>query len=233
MEKLENRQQVDEYFSGDKIQCLICGKWFKSLGSHVIRIHNMGINEYKTMFNIPWTRGLVSDVTKQKQSVALKSRIESCDKSLMPINKVAHMGQHAKRRQKRDYEYERVRCLQAKITDLHRKKTRKKAMEILKTAENLNCPACCVCMLPGVPGLHNLMAAIKRDRALKERYENLKNRIPRGIEITTEQHRNAVKQQIQSLRENGLTTRQIAKELFIGVTTVKRALRNEGAFADC
>jgi hypothetical protein len=54
------RQEVDRYFGGRTIQCLICGKRFGRLCCHLSAKHAMTADEYKSRFGLPWTRGLTS-----------------------------------------------------------------------------------------------------------------------------------------------------------------------------
>ena len=60
-----NKEDIKKYYIGDRIQCLICGKWFKSLGNH-IEIHGINTDDYKKMFGLPWSKGLCSSVTAKK-----------------------------------------------------------------------------------------------------------------------------------------------------------------------
>ena len=231
--KMRSKKDVAAYFEGDKIECLLCGKLFSALSNHIIRSHGMSVDEYKEKFNLPWSSGLVSGKTRDRQAKALKQRIDKGDKTLMPIGKVAHIGQHAAKRPFRDYDIKMLGKNRKKILDQHQKNTYSKAVKILEKAEELNCPACCVCLLPEMPGFHNLYVASKKFPEIKTRYEDLKRKVPRGVELITEQSRSEVKKQIIELHSNGMSTREIAKELYLGKTTVKRALRNEGAFKDC
>jgi DNA-binding transcriptional regulator YiaG len=60
-------KQVKEYLSGDKIECLICGKSLKSLGNHLRKSHQYTPRQYKLKYNIPLAKyGLVSARTRQK-----------------------------------------------------------------------------------------------------------------------------------------------------------------------
>jgi hypothetical protein len=54
------RQEVNRYFGGRTIQCLICGKRFGRLNYHLAAKHAMTADEYKSRFGLPWTRGLTS-----------------------------------------------------------------------------------------------------------------------------------------------------------------------------
>lgn len=54
------RQEVERYFSGKTIKCLVCGKRFGRLSFHLAAKHGMSTDEYKNRFGLPWTRGLTS-----------------------------------------------------------------------------------------------------------------------------------------------------------------------------
>lgn len=54
------RRQIERYFGGKTIKCLICGKRFQKLASHLLHRHNMLADEYRQRFGLPWSRGLTS-----------------------------------------------------------------------------------------------------------------------------------------------------------------------------
>jgi hypothetical protein len=56
----KTRLEVESYFSGDTIECLLCRRHFKRLQSHLAAKHRMSADEYKERFGLPWTRGLTS-----------------------------------------------------------------------------------------------------------------------------------------------------------------------------
>lgn len=58
--KFKTKLEVDTYLSGDKIQCLLCGKMYRSLGHHVFKIHNIDSDAYKERYGLPYDRGLAS-----------------------------------------------------------------------------------------------------------------------------------------------------------------------------
>lgn len=67
-----SRQQVIAYLEGDTIECLECGKKFKSLGSHLHRIHQTGGREYKIKWGIPQSASLVTARLRHAQSDLIK-----------------------------------------------------------------------------------------------------------------------------------------------------------------
>ena len=62
----KNKEDIENYFKGDKIQCLICEKYFKALGTHLYKTHHINVDQYKKKFGLPWSRGLCGCVTADK-----------------------------------------------------------------------------------------------------------------------------------------------------------------------
>lgn len=44
-----------DYLSGERVQCLCCGRWLASVGNHVVRVHKITMAEYREQFGIPAT----------------------------------------------------------------------------------------------------------------------------------------------------------------------------------
>jgi hypothetical protein len=64
------RREIERYFGGDTIECLICGRHFKRLHTHLAAKHGMAVDEYKRRFGLPWTRGLISATSLRGDLVA-------------------------------------------------------------------------------------------------------------------------------------------------------------------
>ncbi len=41
----------------EKIQCLICGEWFRQVGSHVVQRHGMTAREYRAKYGLDVKKG--------------------------------------------------------------------------------------------------------------------------------------------------------------------------------
>jgi ROS/MUCR transcriptional regulator protein/Helix-turn-helix domain len=125
------RREIERYFGGDTIECLICGRHFKRLHTHLAAKHGMAVDEYKRRFGLSWTRGLTSatslansgwtDERKTKaREVAEKSQFFkfahlTARRELAPFLKteaIEHLGVNAKAFGKKFDE--RVRALAAK-----------------------------------------------------------------------------------------------------------------------
>jgi hypothetical protein len=55
-----SRREVERYFGGKTIKCLLCGKRFGRLSFHLAAKHAMTTDNYKARYGLPWSRGLVS-----------------------------------------------------------------------------------------------------------------------------------------------------------------------------
>ena len=56
----QTRREVERYFSGATIKCLLCGLAFQRLSPHLAKVHDVAADEYRQWFGLPWTRGLTS-----------------------------------------------------------------------------------------------------------------------------------------------------------------------------
>ncbi len=75
--RFQTRAQVDRYFTGKTIKCLVCGRWFRRLATHLAFKHDMDAAEYKARFGLPWTRGLTSDASHRKSGWTKKRRLQA------------------------------------------------------------------------------------------------------------------------------------------------------------
>jgi predicted transcriptional regulator len=50
------RRDIERYFSGDTIECLICGRYFKRLQTHLVAKHGVAADDYKAVRSSldPW-----------------------------------------------------------------------------------------------------------------------------------------------------------------------------------
>jgi hypothetical protein len=64
--QFRDKAEIESYYKGDKIQCLICGKYFKALGAHINKSHGLNVDLYKEKFGLPWSKGLCGCVTADR-----------------------------------------------------------------------------------------------------------------------------------------------------------------------
>jgi len=54
----KSREELDAYFEGDKINCLLCGRALGQLTTHINRVHGVQSDTYRERYGIPLRRGL-------------------------------------------------------------------------------------------------------------------------------------------------------------------------------
>lgn len=59
----ETREQVEAYLNVDRLICLLCGKTYKSLCTH-LSVHGTNADAYKEKYGLPWGCGLTCVTTK-------------------------------------------------------------------------------------------------------------------------------------------------------------------------
>jgi predicted transcriptional regulator len=59
-EPFQTREQVDEYLSGETVECLICGRRFNGLHMHLKFKHGISDDDYRQRYGIPLSRALTS-----------------------------------------------------------------------------------------------------------------------------------------------------------------------------
>lgn len=58
-EPFESYEAAAAYLSGNKIQCLRCGKMYRVIGCH-LAVHGMTLEEYREKYKLPWRAGICS-----------------------------------------------------------------------------------------------------------------------------------------------------------------------------
>ncbi len=67
--------EYKQYFVGDRIICLLCGKHYRAIGNHLRVSHETDIEDYKKKYGILWTKSLLCNDLHEKQSDRANERI--------------------------------------------------------------------------------------------------------------------------------------------------------------
>jgi hypothetical protein len=74
----ETLEEVRAYLSGNKIQCLVCGRHYRRLQYLHLAMHGMTADDYREAFGIPWKTSLTSAPSREASSRAMTpDRIEA------------------------------------------------------------------------------------------------------------------------------------------------------------
>jgi hypothetical protein len=63
--KFQTLEEVREYLSGDRIECLVCGKTYRRLQYKHLEMHGLDADGYRERFGIPWTFSLTSEASRE------------------------------------------------------------------------------------------------------------------------------------------------------------------------
>ena len=61
----ETMEEVRAYVSGQRIQCLVCGRYFRRLLHSHLRTHELTADDYRETFGIPWSVSLTSAPSRE------------------------------------------------------------------------------------------------------------------------------------------------------------------------
>ena len=67
--------EYKQYFVGDRVICLLCGKHYRALGYHLKVSHEVDIDDYKKKYGILWGKSLTCNDLHENQSDRAKERI--------------------------------------------------------------------------------------------------------------------------------------------------------------
>lgn len=57
--QIRKRDELAEKPSKDKVQCLICGKYYIQVGSHIVQKHGLTAREYREYFDLDVKKGIL------------------------------------------------------------------------------------------------------------------------------------------------------------------------------
>ena len=66
--KFQTQKEINTYLNGDRIVCLLCGRWFKYIGNSHLRTHGINIQEYKRRYGLPYNQGICSKEYRERKS---------------------------------------------------------------------------------------------------------------------------------------------------------------------
>ncbi len=108
--------------SEGKLQCKLCGKWYKHLGSHIAHGHHMLAKDYKEEFELPYNMALISDEVHDKMSEAFWKDPERAEEGLSRLveSSIPYRFKKGCTGQQRTSEHERKMILE-RIKNVHEK----------------------------------------------------------------------------------------------------------------
>lgn len=89
--------EYKQYFVGDRIICLLCGKNYRALGIHLQVCHELSVDDYKKKYGILWGKSLICNETRVIHSHNTKERIASGEFNSGTIEEKRKQGMFARK----------------------------------------------------------------------------------------------------------------------------------------
>jgi len=70
-EPFQNKADVEHYFAGDRLMCLMCGKSYVTLPPHLKASHGLSSDDYKVQFGIPFSFGLAGSSFRERSAARM------------------------------------------------------------------------------------------------------------------------------------------------------------------
>ncbi|MEX0549009.1 MucR family transcriptional regulator [Raoultella terrigena] len=122
----KTRAEAEAYISGDKLECLECGKRFVLLEKHLRVAHSMTSEEYKQKYNIPVSIPLAGAGYREKQRLKMLRMQENGSIDYSHLGKASEKARTAGRGDRRDFDLKQQADFMKSINDSGRAYRRKK-----------------------------------------------------------------------------------------------------------
>ncbi len=221
--KLLTKEEVDGYFAGENIQCLLCGRWFQQISHiHLVFGHGVTIDEYRERFGLPWSRGLVGKTVQKAQSRLAKKKLKEGKSTLTARG--TRLGINAPKRPKQPFHRE----LNARHGLTRFGKTMKFGEEdfsaILERMRKQKRTMADVCEDPGLPSVFSSRKYAKENPEFKEKVRAIYFMLPYSVQFRVKGLSPRFNADCERLHARGMSQEMIGKALGVSTVPVNRVI---------
>ena len=223
--KFTTKEEIENYFADeDKIQCLLCGKWFKKLGPHLQVIHEITQNEYRAEFGLPWSHGLACKNLSNHFSKIMTKRIKN-GFDPTPDDAARKKSKTAIRRKDQPFftnlkaeQAKKINNARNKFTHQDFEKVLARMLEKQKTLDELGNEK-------DLPGLTAVYEYSKLNPQFRQELLDTYHALPYCVQARAKMLSKQFNHDAKRLRQQGLLLREIGSELGVSTRTVIRHLK--------
>lgn len=223
-----SKADIEAYFDSDEITCLRCGVRLMSLGSHLLNAHGMTPSEYRTLYGLPWRRGLIGLSTRAAFSRNSKRLLlETGDH----LSRYRHLARTGRQRPKQPYaiEQDTRRILASGPKPLETAYPPDMFERILDLmAQGMTRSEALA--LPGMPSV-SWLGEMLRDAERRRRYDETVEALPFNVQARMESLGERFAAEVEMRRKADGKTRSdkaIARELGVTSMSVHRTRMRRG-----
>jgi hypothetical protein len=218
----DNKKEIDHYFAGGKIQCLLCGKWFIALPTHLERTHNITADEYKERYGLPWKRGLCGVGLRIKRSKIMLNRRENGFRTDMKAVQKKAVG--ATRRPDQPF-FVKVKADNMKIgSEKIKKYTDQDFRNVLAKMLNENKGLNEVCKDADMPDFRAVSKYAKKNADFRKELERTYEKLPYSIQAGAGKLPEKFKEDLISLKRSGITVADMTRLLGVSRSLIQNRL---------
>ena len=221
--KFKNKKEVDAYFAGKWIECLLCGKKLKAVGGQHLKTHGVTCSEYQKMFGLPATRGLVCEETAERERMALEVRRLKGDRRLMLTDENRKKAWSAQHKKPPPYHYVQMKRYAKKGRSMIDVKVQERLRRIdweglLSILSEKECAFYALDGMEGVPTYWELTQYLDKNPDYGERYKKI---------IKSSFLKEKYRAEIIEHHKNGYGKRKIAKIIPVSPSHIQRVIQEE------
>ncbi len=223
--KFQTKEEVDDYFSGERIQCLLCGKWFKRIGGiHLAYKHDVSGDEYREMYGLPWKRGLTAKPVYEKRSEMTKKYW--ADGKIYNVFNMLSVGKHSPKRPAQPFQrdlYKKKRLADREKKDARQWKDYEAIIDRMRTEQRTLTDVCTDSDLPK-RSAWNLF--VKRHPEFVEKAGKIHYSLPYTIQLKCHDVSPRYRIDCERLRATGMGMQEIANAFGVQYQSVLKTLMN-------
>ena len=216
------KSEIDEYFSNpDGIQCLLCGRIYKSLNGHLQIIHGASHEEYRARYGLPWRRGLVSQNVSKKISEALTRRIRNGTFKPNPDNKIVVKSILEGGRRKDQPFITNIKAEEAKgLSKKNIRWSHKDYEKVLTVMLERKIALREACMDKSLPSTPTVLGYAESHPGFRKKLIDTYHSLPYVVQARADMFSPQFYKDLKRLRDKGLSSKEIGKRLGVSYKTV-------------
>ncbi len=223
--KFQTKEEVDAYFASDKIQCLLCRKWFKRIGgTHLTRKHGITADDYREMYGLPWRRGLTGKLNHEQNVQMGKRTFANRDKELM-LERL-HSVKASPPRPPQPFMKDMISRMSQEFCERARKYRREDFEAILERMRDQRRTLGDVCNDPDMPSRSSWTQYANKHPEMKITYRETIYSLPYSLQARIQSLSPQFSIDCRDMRARGMTMGKIAEALGVNEESVRRILHD-------
>ena len=221
--KFTTKDEIDQYFSNPNgIQCLLCGCVYGSLNGHLQIIHESSHDEYRSLYGLPWRKGLVSRNVSKRLSSKLTNRIKNGSFKPKPDNKACvEMIRSGAMRKDQPY-LSRIKSEKAKgLCKKNIRHTRKDYEKVLSVMLKNKIALREACMDEDLPASSRVLGYAESNPGFRKKLIDTYYALPYDVQARTGMFSPQFYKDLKRLKAKGLPNTEIGRQFGISYKTVK------------